>query len=100
MKPGIFGWSYPPGVTSVPGDYDEPCEVCGGMPDDDCICPECPECGAYGDPFCYENHGMIKTQMQKDYLAVKEKEWEEAARAMEKDMEEAYGEADSILEED
>jgi len=42
-------------------DYDPPCEICGKFPED-CICPECPVCGNYGDPKCYQEHGLIKTQ--------------------------------------
>ena len=65
----IFGWSYPPGCSGPP---DEPaiCEVCNGDVDADrCICPECPVCGNYGDPDCYENHGMVMTFEQiKQYM--------------------------------
>jgi hypothetical protein len=53
MPRSIFGWSYPPGCHSVPGDEpDPPCEICGKDPDD-CVCPECPRCGCQGDPQCY-----------------------------------------------
>jgi hypothetical protein len=31
---------------------EEPCPSCG-MDPADCICPECPVCGAQGDPVCY-----------------------------------------------
>ena len=50
-----FGWSYPPGCNSVPGDEDAgPCDVCGqSVYPDRCICPECPICGSPGDPLCY-----------------------------------------------
>lgn len=48
----IFGWSYPAGCNSVPGDEDEgPCQVCGRL---DCVCPECPVCGETGNPQCYD----------------------------------------------
>ena len=30
-----------------------PCECCGNDPAD-CICPECPTCGAQGDSRCYD----------------------------------------------
>jgi hypothetical protein len=51
---GKFGWSYPPGCNSVPGDEPEPpCEVCGQFVDY-CICPECPVCGEIGNPACYQ----------------------------------------------
>lgn len=33
----------------------EQCEVCGRHVDD-CICPECPDCGNVGDAHCYD-HG-------------------------------------------
>lgn len=59
-----FGWSLPPGVTTGmidPGD--SPYEVCGVMPDD-CICPECPTCGAQGDLKCYEEHGLTRNEDQ------------------------------------
>jgi hypothetical protein len=47
-----------------------PCEVCGGDPEalidapNGCMCPECTECGAYGDPECYEKHGLERTAGQ------------------------------------
>jgi hypothetical protein len=51
---GIFGWSYPPGCSSVPGDEpDPPCKICGHFPED-CVCPECPRCGETGSPECYQ----------------------------------------------
>ena len=58
-----FGWSYPAGVTRLPwDDADETCEICLNQADA-CLCPECPACGASGDPACYrtqeaENHGL------------------------------------------
>lgn len=59
----IFGWSYPPGCSGPPEDYQGPCEVCG-KDTDNCICPECPTCQSYGDPACYEKHGLVRTQEQ------------------------------------
>ena len=58
MTKGKFGWDLPPGVTNrmideAAGVTDEPCECCG-KPVDECICEECPNCGAKGDPDCYE----------------------------------------------
>jgi hypothetical protein len=51
---GIFGWSYPPGCSSVPGDEpDPPCEVCGYF-SEDCVCPICPLCNEQGNPACYQ----------------------------------------------
>lgn len=48
----------------TPYDEDYPCEVCGEY-EDKCICPECPVCGDYGNPDCYLNHGMKRTEEQK-----------------------------------
>lgn len=76
-----FGWSYPPGCSGTPFDGDFPCEICGGWPDKDCICPECPECGAIGDPYCYQEHGLLRSEEQKTQLCKKEKEWDDQARA-------------------
>jgi len=71
-----FGWSFPPGCTSVPGDEPVWCEVCGGC-EDDCVCPECPVCKIYGNPECYlgrkswwtswdrKYHGTGKNKLQK-----------------------------------
>ena len=44
-------------------NLEGPCEVCGKSIDD-CICPECPKCGGYGDPRCYQDHGLIRTAEQ------------------------------------
>ena len=48
----MTGWNMPPGCSRVPGDEEAPCAVCG-LACDDCVCPECPVCGASGDPNCY-----------------------------------------------
>jgi len=57
-----FGWSYPPDCSGPPDDEPEPpCEVCG-KPVMKCQCPECPKCGNWGDPKCYENHGLKKDE--------------------------------------
>jgi len=61
----VFGWDYPPGAAGDPSapwnqDSDEPpCAVCD-RPLDECLCPECPVCGAVGDPACVEQHGLPK----------------------------------------
>jgi hypothetical protein len=57
---GIFGWSYPPGCSG--GPYDEPviCEVCY-QSDTTCDCPECPVCGEFGRPECYEEGHLTLT---------------------------------------
>lgn len=56
----IFGWDLPPGVTNrmIEAQFEEgPCEVCFRHVDD-CICPECPKCGDFGNPQCYIEHGL------------------------------------------
>ena len=85
-----FGWDYPPGCSSVPGDEPFVCEVCGGDPGLDCpdqpgscICPECEVCGEFGDPSCYhgwpegENHGLVRSDEQREQLRVMEEMFEE-----------------------
>lgn len=60
-----FGWDYPPGCSSVPGDEPAVCSIC--MKVDDCDCAECPICEEQGNPDCYKvpgkfgtgGHGMI-----------------------------------------
>lgn len=68
----------PPGVTQSMIDAhfgERPCDVCG-YDADDCVCPECPECGTQGDPNCYidrmgllhqplVHHGMTLSTKQK-----------------------------------
>lgn len=55
-----------------PNHDDFPCDVCGKRADD-CICPECPVCGEYGDMRCYIgglfNHGLIRTLEQESSFA-------------------------------
>jgi len=84
--------------------------VCGLMPDGDCICPECPECGATGDPHCYEpfdardfndydqiimpersfgGHGLTRSFAQVALRLEAERCWEEEAR-QEAEAEAAY----------
>lgn len=58
-----FGWSYPPGCSGPPNGCEGLCDVCG-CSIDDCLCPECPECGEYGNPHCYQNHGLVRTPEQ------------------------------------
>lgn len=72
------GFNMPPGVYRTPGDEGEgPCAVCC-RPVVDCVCDECPRCGAAGDPACYvapirgvspamqpkKAHGMLLTRAQ------------------------------------
>ena len=73
---GIFGWSYPPGCYGLPWDDNFFCEICGARDDSDCVCPECPECSSIGDPLCYKDHGLVRSQEQTDAYA-KYLEWEE-----------------------
>jgi len=75
MARSIFGWSYPPGCSGLPWDEEGPCEVCGNVVDN-CICPECPECGSYGDPNCYPSHGLHRSFEQKWNWACVNQQWE------------------------
>lgn len=100
---GIFGWSYPPGCHSVPGDEPTWCAVCGGADIDPkrarpergyyaCICPECPECGEVGNPDCYKpvadgGHGLVISEAQKAQGAAVL----EAQRQADDDLAKAYG---------
>ena len=40
-----------------PPECDESCAVCGKGADV-CACPECPDCGAHGDPECFVEHEL------------------------------------------
>ena len=65
---GLFGWDLPPGVSSLPGEYEDcTCLTCGKNVDY-CDCPECVFCGNVGDPACYELHGMILSAAQEHSL--------------------------------
>lgn len=46
-----------------PPDDEGPCVICGKSVDD-CICPECPDCGCHGDPACYRLHRVKLTMPQ------------------------------------
>lgn len=76
----IFGWSYPPGCSGPPHDDEDPCEICGEIPDN-CICPECSVCGEQGDPICYDEHHMVRTPEQIANRARREAELEANNRA-------------------
>ena len=95
---GIFGWDYPPGVSSLPWDHDYPCDVCGEF-EDDCICPECPVCGDFGNASCYPMHGLHRSHEQKWNMACKEQQWEMDNYSADRSLSDAYAEADSILNE-
>ena len=77
----VFGWSYPPGCSG-PEECDTTCAVCGRDQElNQCICPECPECGSHGDPVCYEQHGMERSQEQIASRAKIESQWAADAKA-------------------
>jgi hypothetical protein len=93
----MAGFNLPPGcsVSDIPGNGPTPpCEVCGGNPDADnheqtpCICPECPECGEYGNPNCYEAHGLRRNATQEAQLADQEAKWALGGEAV--NVNEAY----------
>jgi hypothetical protein len=87
--PRGFGWDLPPGVSMSDIDPPEqPCEVCG-IEAGNCICPECPQCGSYGDPHCYEKHGLVRTPEQIDSRAAYE-----TARERDRRVEPDYGDDD------
>ena len=67
----VFGWSYPPGVNSVPGDGDDFCEMCW-RDEVKCWCDSCPVCDDIGNPKCYmdrnadgHHHGLAETENQR-----------------------------------
>lgn len=76
----MFGWSLPPGVTQRMIDEqceDGPCAVCGRSIDA-CLCPECPTCGAQGDPSCYDHHDLTRSAFQiASYREAVERWWNE-----------------------
>jgi hypothetical protein len=71
---------YPPGCSGPP-DYPEDCQVCGVANLDHCVCPECPECGEHGNPHCYTDHGMIRSQKQVDMFKARMDAEDAAAKA-------------------
>lgn len=90
MSRHLFGWSYPPGAENDPNapwnQQEGPCAVCGQFVDD-CVCPECPKCGAIGDPGCYsdfhaERHGMEMSDEQIKLARKAEKDREEVDQAI------------------
>lgn len=94
---GIFGWSYPPGCNGTPYDENHPCDVCGNI-EDDCICPECPVCGDFGNSACYIEHGMKRSDEQKFSLVVNERQWEQEHQAI-LQYENVYDEIADLYEE-
>lgn len=93
----IFGWSYPPGVTSDGYDKFYPCHVCGNF-DTDCICPDCPICGEYGNPRCYPAH-LALTQAQRDSKWKHEQEMEALRHAETAYLTEEYSFTHTIAQE-
>jgi hypothetical protein len=69
---GLDAWLTPP------PDEEGPCAVCGNGVDY-CICPECDECGCYGDPHCYDHHGLVRSAEQVASLAAAEARWQAEA---------------------
>jgi hypothetical protein len=96
----MTGWNLPPGVTYAMIDDifdDQPCDVCGqytGV----CVCPECPICGSYGDPNCYDHlpggHGLVRSPEQVELRSAAERRWQEEWAA-----ESAYAEEMARLKE-
>jgi hypothetical protein len=80
-----FGWSYPAGCSGTPFDEPSgPCDVCGlDVISDQCICPECNECGGHGDPKCYVPgvHGLVRSAEQVKARAEAEAAWKAEAAA-------------------
>ena len=52
-----------------------------GQWENDCVCPECPVCSSFGDPECYEKHGLVRTQQQIELSAKAEAQWKADADA-------------------
>lgn len=97
MRRSIFGWSYPPGCSGPP-DEEPICVICNGNVDaNECVCHECPVCGSYGDPYCYEHHGMVQTFKQIKQSMYFEMLWEEEAKGEAKYWEQLYKEEKEII---
>lgn len=80
-----------------PPGNDPFCEVCGmDQEAEECICPECPNCGSIGDPSCYDPKakfpcGLVRSEEQikslKDAMDAAEAEAKAEAEYWEKQME-------------
>jgi hypothetical protein len=90
---GLDAW-----LTRGPHEDEYPCDICGNSVDD-CICPECPECGTVGDPLCYKEHGLIRSNEQVESLAKWNSYWEEQNR-LENEYYEKYCKPDEELWDD
>ena len=80
MRNTDFGWDYPPGVSSVPGDEYDPCDGCDfwGEESDRCmVCPGdkhgspdynyCPKMAAKNCPVCKKAINRLLTSIPKDH---------------------------------
>jgi hypothetical protein len=67
-------YPYDDGPPDIP-DHHRQSMGAQGCPEDDCICPECPECGGTGDPKCYKKHGLIRSPEQIKQKAEREAAW-------------------------
>jgi hypothetical protein len=71
-----MGWNLPDGCGRLPGEEpDPPCFSCGRM--DECICPECENCGAHGctehmplEEICYRLRGMERELARRGFADV------------------------------
>lgn len=92
----MTGWNLPPGCTyaDIERAYggDGPCAVCG-QPVDACLCPCCPVCDSIGDPTCYDEHGLVRSQEQIDAKAAMDD-----ARAVEDAAEQDWADAEFLFD--
>lgn len=76
-------------LTDPNADRNLYCDICCHG-EGDCICPECPVCGAVGDLKCYQKHGMKLTQeqieSQKKAAEIAEQERQREIRAIEAEI--------------
>ena len=75
-----FGWSYPPGCSGPPDDYEGPCEGCC-QSIDDCVCDPCPVCQSVGERKCETAHGHTVHPAIKRLREVTEAKWKADAEA-------------------
>lgn len=72
--------------------FDSPtvCPVCYQV-DDDCLCQPCPDCGAVGDPTCYQE---LDHEQCQGHLALLSSQQRESRQEHESDLEAASREWD------
>lgn len=87
----IFGWSLPAGCDSLPGEWDDPCEICW-QDDFTCTCPECPECGDIGVLACYR-HPLNHMRMDRRQIRLRA-----AAERHQREQEESYSACETIFD--